>query len=107
MPKSKPDKVVVHRIEFNNKERELLEKVVESKQMANYAKGAKDALIPVGIVFIGGVAYLIADGIYDMYSKHKDAFDYANERNAFGPLSHLLKTFGIGREESEGGGGGF
>ena len=25
MPKAKPDKVVVHRIEFNNKEREMLE----------------------------------------------------------------------------------
>ena len=83
--------------------------MIQNYYGADYAKGAKDALIPLGIVFIGGVAYLIADGIYDMYTKHKDAFEYANTRGGFGPLSQVLKVFGIAQEEksSEGGGGGF
>ena len=72
MPKSKPDQVITHRIEFNNKERELLDEYMKSKVAENYASAAKNALIPVGVVFIGGVAYVIADGIHDFWTEHRD-----------------------------------
>lgn len=35
MPKAKPDKVVVHRIEFNTKEREMLEAYMASQTVKN------------------------------------------------------------------------
>ena len=72
MPKSKPDQVIVHRIELNNKEREFLEEYVQSKSAENLASAAKNALIPVGVVFIGGVAYFIADGIHNIWEKQRD-----------------------------------
>lgn len=80
MPKAKPTQVIVHRIELQEKERELLEKYAEAKTMEGYAGAVNKALIPVGVVFIGGVAYLIADGIHDFWQKHKDRLSTVYER---------------------------
>ena len=54
MPKSKPDMVHSVRIELQEKERELLEKYMEAKTVEGYAKAVNNAMIPVGVVFIGG-----------------------------------------------------
>ncbi len=82
MPKSKPDQVITHRIEFNNKERELLEEYMKSKSADNMASAVKNAAIPLGIVFIGGVAYVIADGVYEFWDKQKDRLtSYYNKVN--------------------------
>jgi len=52
MPKAKPDSVVVHRIEFNTKERELLEAWVGGSVV-------KNALLPVAVVGgVGSAAYI-------------------------------------------------
>jgi hypothetical protein len=80
MPKSKPDMVHSVRIELQEKERELLEKYMEAKTVEGYAKAVNNAMIPVGVVFIGGVAYLIADGIHDFWEKHRDRLSTVYER---------------------------
>jgi len=98
MPKSKPSQVIVHRIELQEKERDMLETLIAGKT-------ANNLVLPVSVVMISGVAYLIADGIYDFASKHadrfkaglqdnKEAFKFANDRNVFGPLSPILRLFG-------------
>ena len=52
MPKAKPDQVVVHRIEFNNKEREMLEAYVGGTVV-------KNAVQPLAIAAgVGSVAYI-------------------------------------------------
>ena len=75
MPKSKPTQVITHRIELQEKERELIEQLATSKQTANYADAIKSASIPVGIVVIAGVAYFIADGIWDFAIGQFDKLD--------------------------------
>ena len=98
MPKAKPTQVIVHRIELQEKERDMMEALIVGKTVNNLA-------LPVTIVVVGGVAYLIADGIYDFantqmdrfkagYRENKDALKFANDRNMFGPLSGLAKLFG-------------
>jgi len=80
MPKSKPDMVHSVRIELQEKERELLEKYMEAKTVEGYAKAVNNAMIPVGVVFIGGVAYLIADGIHGFWERHRDRLATVYER---------------------------
>ena len=53
MPKAKPDKVIVHRIELQEKEREALQQVMQ-------AKAATDAAT-IGLVVVGG--YLVVNSI--------------------------------------------
>ena len=74
MPKAKPDKVVVHRIEFNNKEREMLESLVVGNTV-------KNVFVPTAVVVgVGSATYIgykaaksffnwtddIVDGIQDL-----------------------------------------
>ena len=49
MPKAKPTQVIVHRIELQEKERELLEPFVQAKQVEQVAKSA---------AMVGGAAAL-------------------------------------------------
>ena len=53
MPKSKPDQVIVHRIELQEKEREALKQVMQQK-------AATDGL-KVGLVVVGG--YLVVNAL--------------------------------------------
>jgi len=54
MPKAKPDKVVLHRIEFNNKERELLEHVAVGNTIKNVGMGVG---VPVAVVAASYLSY--------------------------------------------------
>ena len=72
MPKARPSQVIVHRIELQEKERELLEELQKSKVTEQYAAAVGKLAIPLAIVGLGGVAYLIGDGIYDFATKHAD-----------------------------------
>jgi len=40
LPKAKPDQVIVHRIELQEKEREMLEPFVKAKEVEQYGKTA-------------------------------------------------------------------
>lgn len=63
MPKSKPDSVVTHRIELNNKEREYLDRI-----SAGYA--VKNAVIPVA------VTGAVVAGSYIAYKSAKSFFEW-------------------------------
>ena len=52
MPKRKPDQVVTHRIEFNEKERDMLQAITISKTVNNL-------MIPVAVTAgVGAAAYI-------------------------------------------------
>jgi len=77
MPKRKPDQVVTHRIEFNEKERDMLQALTISKTVNNL-------LIPVGI--IGGVS---AAG-YIGYKYLKSLSDWGED--IFNELQEIINT---------------
>ena len=56
MPKSKPDQVIVHRIELQEKERELLEPFVKAKEVEQYGKTVG---VVVGATALGAAAYAV------------------------------------------------
>ncbi|MDA7464308.1 hypothetical protein N8996_05915 [Candidatus Poseidonia alphae] len=66
MPKAKPDQVIVHRIEFNNKEREMLESLVVGQTIKNVA------LPTAAVAIVGSASYL-------SYKALKSAFDWGND----------------------------
>ena len=80
MPKSRPSQVIVHRIELQDFEREQFEKYMQAQTWQSYATAGKEALIPVGILAVCGVAYLIADGIHGFWEKHRDRLATVYER---------------------------
>jgi len=77
MPKSKPSQVIVHRIELQEKERDMLQAITISKTVNNL-------LIPVGI--IGGVG---AAG-YIGYKYLKSLSDWGED--IFDELQELINT---------------
>ena len=60
MPKAKPTQVIVHRIELQEKEREMLETLVISKAASNVAFGINNMLAPVVAGFGAYTAYMAA-----------------------------------------------
>jgi len=83
MPKAKPDQVIVHRIELQEKERELLDEYAKAKVTQSYAASVNKVVLPVVVVAGAGIGYLILDGIYDFAQKHmerfKDGWDKSKE----------------------------
>ena len=66
MPKSKPTQVIVHRIEFNNKEREMLESLVVGQTIKNVA------LPTAAVAVVGSASYL-------SYKALKAAFEWGED----------------------------
>ena len=66
MPKSKPTQVIVHRIELQEKERDMLEAVVAGQTV-------KNVVVPVAIV--GGVG----SAAYISYKALKTAYDWGTD----------------------------
>ena len=65
MPKARPSQVIVHRIELQDTERELLEQYLQNDTIQSYADAGKALAIPLAVGGVCVVAYLIADGIFD------------------------------------------
>ena len=72
MPLSKPNNTVLHRISFSTKERELLEEFMQAKTAETLSSAVNKAVFPVVVLGLGGIAYIIGDGIYDYATKHGD-----------------------------------
>jgi len=74
MPKAKPSQVIVHRIELQETERELVQELVKSREAKNYASAVNSMALP--ILYGVGIftAYLIADGIYEVVEKNGQKF---------------------------------
>jgi len=108
MPKAKPDQVIVHRIELQEKERELLEPFVKTKEVEQYAKSA--AMIgAAGALGVGAyVAWWVTDSMFGWMDNAKDKiqamkqqlkdYDRENDTNYEGlaksssPLARILFT---------------
>ncbi len=75
MPKAKPTHVIVHRIELQEKERELIEPFVKAKEVEQFAKSAAmvggAAALGVGAY----VAWWTLDTVYGWGEKAKDSLD--------------------------------
>ena len=64
MPKSKPTQVIVHRIEFQEKERDMLEQYAMSKAINNLMWPVVAAGVGAGAVFIG---WQVSEKLYGWY----------------------------------------
>jgi hypothetical protein len=62
MPRSKPDEVIVHRIEFNNRERDLLEGALTAYQVNKVMTPAVALLSDGSALYALGVIYEIVTG---------------------------------------------
>jgi len=75
MPKSKPDQVIVHRIELQEKERELLEPFIKAKEVEQYGKTVG---VVVGAAALGGAAYAVwwtLDSLYGWLGTAREKTD--------------------------------
>jgi len=108
MPKAKPTHVIVHRIELQEKERELIEPFVKAKEVEQFAKSAAmvggAAALGVGAY----VAWWVTDSMFGWMDNAKDKIqamkqqikDYDSENNTnyedlakgSSPLARILFT---------------
>lgn len=80
MPKSKPTQVIVHRIELQEKERELIEPFVKAKEVEQFAKSA--AMVGTTVA-LGATAYAVwwtLDSIHGWGEKAKDRLEEIADR---------------------------
>ena len=75
MPKAKPTHVIVHRIELQEKERELLEPFVKAKEVEQVAKSV--AMVGVaGAVGVGAwIAWWTFDTVFGWMGNARDKID--------------------------------
>ncbi len=65
---------------------------------------AKPVMIASGIVVIGGVAYLIADGVYGIFKPHAEEFQYIRDNFGFqglGPVGQVANWLFPKSEDEE------
>jgi len=75
MPKAKPTQVIVHRIELQEKEREMLEPFVKAKEVEQYGKTAA-TIAAAGALGVGVyVAWWTTDALFGWMGKAKDKLD--------------------------------
>jgi len=80
MPKAKPTHVIVHRIELQEKERELLEPFVQAKQVEQYGKTAA-TVAATGALGVGVyVAWWTTEKMFGWMSKAGDKLDELKAR---------------------------
>ena len=75
MPKSKPTQVIVHRIELQDKEREMVEAIVAGKTVEAVGKGA---VYVVGAGALAAGAYVAWWTLDTVYGWGKTAVEYAD-----------------------------
>ena len=69
MPKARPTHVIVHRIELQEKERELLEPIIKAKEVEQYGKTAA-TVAAAGAVGVGVyVAWWVTDSVFGWMNK--------------------------------------
>ena len=80
MPKSKPTHVIVHRIELQEKERELIEPFVKAKEVEQYGKTVA-AIGAAGALGVGAwVVWWTCDTLYGWMDKAGDKIDAFKSR---------------------------
>jgi len=98
MPKAKPDQVIVHRIELQEKERELLEPFAKAKEVEQYGKTAA-TIAAAGALGVGVyVAWWTTDAMFGWMNKAGDKLEEikgkidAMDEQSDGQFSEKLKT---------------
>ena len=75
MPKAKPTHVIVHRIELQEKERELIEPFVKAKEVEQMAKSAS-MVVTAGALGVGAwVAWWTFDTVFGWMGNARDKID--------------------------------
>ncbi len=75
MPKAKPTHVIVHRIELQEKERELIEPFVKAKEVEQFAKSAAMVGSAAALGVGAYVAWWTLDTVYGWGTKAKDRME--------------------------------
>jgi hypothetical protein len=84
MPKAKPTHVIVHRIELQEKERELLEPFVKAKEVEQVAKS---------VAMVGGAAAL-GVGAYVAWWTFDSVFGWmGNAKDKFEEMTQQIKEY--------------
>jgi len=79
MPKAKPTQVIVHRIELQEKERELLEPFVKAKEVEQIAKSTA-MVVGAGALGVGAyVAWWACDSVFGWMDNAKDKITAAKQ----------------------------
>ena len=98
MPKSKPTQVIVHRIELQDTERELLEGIAKGKEVEQYGKTVS-SIVMAGALGVGVyVAWWTTDAMFGWMNKARDKLDEVKARideydsQSDGQFSEGLKT---------------
>ena len=80
MPKAKPDQVIVHRIELQEKERELIEPLIKAKEIEQVGKTVT-SVITAGALGVGVyVAWWTTDAMFGWMNKARDKLDEMAQR---------------------------
>ena len=79
MPKSKPTQVIVHRIELQEKERDLLEVYTAGRTLENVTKSVDNLVTPAVAAVTAYIAYKSAKSLHNWAS---DWFDGIRDRMA-------------------------
>ena len=80
MPKAKPTHVIVHRIELQEKERELIEPFVKAKEVEQYGKTLA-TMVGAGALGVGVyVAWWTCDALFGWMGTAKDKIDAFKEQ---------------------------
>ena len=79
MPKSKPSQVIVHRVELQEKERELAEMYFTARTLENVTKSADNLLKPTAALITAYIAYKASKELHGWGS---DIFDKIRENMA-------------------------
>ena len=86
MPKSRPSQVIVHRIELQDTERELAEKIVTGKTIEAVGKGAV-YVVGAGALAAGAYAtWWTLDTVYDWSKKQEDYWDVVTADKQKSPI---------------------
>ena len=79
MPKSKPTQVVVHRIELQEKERELAEMLVATKSLENVSKSVQGIGIGVGLTVVGYFGIKVWEKVMSNDAESSSLWDLASD----------------------------
>ena len=80
MPKAKPTHVIVHRIELQEKERELLEPIAKAKEVQEFAKAGAMVGAAGALGVVAYVAWWVTDSMFGWMDDARDKISAAKQK---------------------------
>ena len=98
MPKSKPNQIIVHRVELQSKEREYAEALVASKTVNNIANSINGLVAAAGITTVGylGLKWWAQNNgsedpsLWDILNNPAKAKELVEEKGGWGALWYVV-----------------